>query len=37
MSMPTMMVANDVPRRLAERFSRESLNVLPRAVAGTPA
>lgn len=37
MSMPTMIVANDVPRRLAERFSRGSLNVLPRAVAGTPA
>lgn len=27
MSMPTMIVANDVPRRLAERFSRGSLNV----------
>lgn len=31
--MPTMIVANDVPWRLAERFSRGSSNVLPRAVA----
>lgn len=37
MSMPTMIVANDVPRKLAENFSRGSLNVLPRAVAGPPA
>lgn len=28
MSMPTMIVASDVPPRLAERFSRESSNVL---------
>lgn len=37
MSMPTMIVANDVPRKLAENFSRGSLNVLPRAVVGAPA
>lgn len=37
MSMPTMIVASDVPPQLVERFSRESSNVVPPAVAGTPA
>lgn len=34
MSMPTMIVASDVPPRLVERFSRGSSNVVPPAVAG---